>query len=318
MSDDLDILEILLDAPGVPDVPRVNTRPDGRSWLQRTGDRAAARVAETAQQEAARKRDPLKAAIDSLGVLSQPAALALDMVEQGKHPWERAKTIGREIDQFAEGISGAVRRPGDFLEAAISEAPADWLGIGMRGHTRAEKPAGDLLQQLGAALGLGKLAPKTNRPPIKPPADPGPVSVSKPIYPQRPRPGWSERFKPIDGDAYYHSARVSDAPGVIRDGLRPGEDGLVYLSDSPADAARWMDQRGGDVVYRVPRKGPRVRPSPRGGTDVVAEHAMPPARMEFFDPETGSWRPLYDLDPGQYSRRLIQNRNRIRSALLGP
>lgn len=185
MADEYDPLSLFLqDAPGVTPIPRVNTSPDRRPWLQRTGDRAVQRIVETAKAEAARKRDPLNALIDALGILpgGQPVALAADMAAQGKHPWKR--DVGREIDQFAEGVGEAIRNPADALEVAASEAPADWLGVGMRGHTRGEKPGGDLLMQLGAALGIANATPKP-RPRIDAPKAPLPTTASKPFYPER-------------------------------------------------------------------------------------------------------------------------------------
>lgn len=262
MADEYDPLSLFLqDAPGVTPIPRVNTSPDRRSAITRTLDRAAQRVAETARAEAKRKQNPLSALIDALGLLpgGQPVALAADMAAQGRHPWKR--DVGREIDQFAEGVGEAVRDPGAALEVMVSEAPADWLGVGMRGHTRGEKPGGDLLMQLGAALGIANATPKP-RPRISAPKAPQPTTASKPLYRDRPMktrttPGTRTGAIRIDEAEAARALRELDELGGnaqsarVRVPLADGGEARALVEkarlDGPAGQASWDMNFYGDL-----------------------------------------------------------------------
>lgn len=211
------------------------------------------RIVETAKAEAARKRDPLNALIDALGLLpgGQPVALAADTAAQGKHPWKR--DVGREIDRFAEGVGEAIRNPADALEVAASEAPADWLGVGMRGHTRGEKPGGDLLMQLGAALGIANATPKP-KPRVDVPRAPR-ATASKPLYPEKPlktrtTPGTRTGAIPLD------DAAVKDlVDALYGDPWEPGRRPAFGEVDVPlADGGRVRAS-----ASRLPMGGPQGR-----------------------------------------------------------
>lgn len=148
------------DAPGVPDVPRVNTAPDSRSWLQRTGDDTVSKARDTLQDELKRLATPGGMLKRLLTATVPPAAPAFTWSEFGEDV--ASGNAAKEYGEFFRGLPSlpraAVEDPGRVLSEAVSGSVDDIVGIGARGRVRGEKLAGDSLQALGMAVGLAPLA----------------------------------------------------------------------------------------------------------------------------------------------------------------